>query len=188
MRTITVFNFLSLNGFYKGLNEDISWHRHGPEESEFAGDAAQSKEQNALLFGRVTYEMMYSYWPSEMAMKNAPRVADGMNKAPKIVLSNSLKKASWQNTSVISGNIIAETMKLKQQSGPNITILGSGSIVRQFADHDLIDQYTFMIDPVVLGEGSTVFGGLNKKLDLEFLNSKAFKSGVLLVNYKPVKK
>ncbi|MEO5979375.1 MAG: dihydrofolate reductase family protein [Chryseolinea sp.] len=182
MRTITVFNFLSLNGFYKGLNEDISWHRHGPEENDYAGDAAQ--EQNALMFGRVTYEMMYSYWPSEMATKNSPRVADGMNKAPKIVFSNSLKKANWHNTSIITGDIITETKKIKQQSGPNITILGSGSIVRQLADHDLIDHYSFMIDPVVLGAGSTIFGDINKKLDLELLNSKVFRSGVLLVNYK----
>jgi dihydrofolate reductase len=104
------------------------------------------------------------------------------------VLSNSLKEAAWHNTSVIGGDIIAAIRKLKQQPGPNITILGSGSIVSQLTHHDLIDHYTLMIDPVALGEGSAIFGGLNKKLDLELLDSKAFKSGVLLVNYKPVKK
>lgn len=187
MRKISVFNFLTLNGYYKGVSEDISWHRHGPEESDFAGDAAKPKKPNSLLFGRITYEMMAAFWPSEMGMQMNAKVSEGMTNANKYVFSKTMKSASWKNTTILAGDIISETEKLKQSDGPEITILGSGTIVRQLAEQNLIDHYTFMIDPVALGEGTPVFNGLTKKLDLELIDSKAFKSGVLLVNYRPLK-
>ncbi len=187
MRQITAFNFLTLNGYFKGLNEDISWHRHGEEEAEFAGDAAKSSKPNALLFGRVTYQMMASFWPTEMGRKANPKVSEGMTESPKIVFSNTMNSATWENTRIIRGDLISEAKKLKASEGQDITILGSGSIVRQLAQHDLIDHYTFMVDPVALGDGSTIFQGLTHNVDLELISSKAFKSGVLLLNYKPVK-
>jgi tryptophan-rich sensory protein len=97
MRKLTVFNFVTINGYFKGSKGDISWHRHGAEENEYA--AASLKSGNTLLFGRVTYEMMASYWPTPVAIKNDPIVARGMNNADKIVFSRTLKKAEWDNTS-----------------------------------------------------------------------------------------
>ena len=81
MATLSSFTFLSLDGYYKGLNEDISWHRHGEEESQFSADSLQSG--NILLFGRKTFEMMASFWPTEMAAQQFPDVAIGMNKSKK---------------------------------------------------------------------------------------------------------
>jgi dihydrofolate reductase len=184
MRKLSVFNFITLNGYFKGINEDISWHRHGDEESAFASEGAQT--QSVLLFGRKTYEMMASYWPTPQAMKDAPAVADGMNKSEKIVFSKTLTAATWKNTRLVKDNIVEEVRKLKQTAGNDLTVLGSGSIITQFAAAGLIDDFQFMVDPVVLGEGSTMFQGLPEKLDLKLTQTKSFKSGVVLLCYKPV--
>lgn len=184
MRKITVFNFLTLNGFYKGENEDISWHRHGGEEADFAGDSANRREPNALLFGRVTYEMMARFWPTEAGHQANPRVAEGMNRSPKFVFSRSLQSVDWKGTTLLKGDIVKETISLKESPGPDITILGSGSIVSQLVAHGLIDGFTFMIDPVVLGTGTSIFAGIPQKVDLNLTNSRIFDSGVVLLGYE----
>jgi len=183
MRKLSVFNFISLDGFYKGINEDISWHRHGKEEAEFSAESLQSN--SILLFGRVTYEMMVNFWPTQMAMETLPEVATGMNNAEKIVFSKTLKRAEWNNTKLIGNNIIDEIKKLKQLPGKDMTILGSGSILTQFAKAGLIDEYQFMIDPVVLGKGTQIFNGIKEKLDLDLTNTRIFKSGTVLLCYQP---
>lgn len=183
MRKLGVFNFISLDGFYKGPNEDISWHRHAEEEAEFS--AENLKSEGILLFGRVTYEMMYSFWSTKMAMESLPEVAKGMNDAEKIVFSKTLKKAEWNNTKLIRNNIIEEIKHLKQLPGKDMTILGSGSILTQFAEAGLIDEYQFMIDPVVLGKGTQIFKGIKEKLDLDLTNTRIFKSGTVLLCYQP---
>jgi dihydrofolate reductase len=182
MRKLSVFNFITLNGFYKGLNEDISWHRHGGEEAAFAAEGANSR--STLVFGRVTYEMMAGYWPTPLATESMPEVAKGMNESEKVVFSNTLKSPSWSNTRIINGNIVEEMKKLKKGSGSDLTILGSGSIVSLFAENGLIDDYQLMIDPVALGSGTSVFNGLTRNLDLKLKESRAFKSGVVLLWYQ----
>lgn len=182
MRKLGVFNFITVNGFYKGADNDISWHIHGGEEAQYAAEGASSR--STLVFGRVTYEMMASYWPTPMAMENMPEVARGMNESEKIVFSTTIKSASWNNTRIVGGNIIDEMKKLKKQSGSDLTILGSGSLVTQFAEHDLIDDYQFMVDPVALGSGTSVFNGLKRKLNLKLKESRSFKSGVMLLCYQ----
>ena len=181
MRKITAYNFLTLNGFFKGPDGDLSWHRHGGEEAEFAKEGASS--QCVLLFGRVTYEMMASYWPTPMAMEQNADVATGMNASEKIVFSNTLKKADWSNTRVIGGDIIEEVKKLKRTEGNDMTILGSGSIISQFTDHKLIDTYLLMVDPVALPAGTPIFNGMKEKLDLKLMDTRTFKSGVVLLTY-----
>lgn len=183
MGKLTVFNFLTLNGYYKGSNEDISWHKHGAEESEYAAEGAKS--ESTLLFGRITYEMMAGFWPTPMAKEQAPVVAEGMNKAEKIVFSRTLKKAEWNNTRIVSDNIFEEIKRLKQVAGKDMTILGSGSMVTQFAEKGLIDDYQFMVDPVVIGSGTPLFKDIGRKLDLKLTNARTFKSGVVLLSYQP---
>ena len=184
MRKLSAFTFLTLNGFFKGANEDISWHRHGTEENEYAANSMEAG--NTLLFGRKTYEMMASYWPTPMAAQNDPTVAEGMNNSDKIVFSQTLKKADWKNTRVIGGNIVEEVKKMKKENGNDLTILGSGSIVSLFSEHRLIDHYEIMIDPVALGGGTTLFKELKGKLDLKLISTKVFKSGVVLLSYEPL--
>jgi len=175
------YNFLTLNGFFKGPRNDLSWHRHGKEENEFAAKNLQS--ESILVFGRITYQQMAGYWPTNEALKNDPDVAKGMNKAEKIVFSNTLKKVEWSNTRLIKDNIAEETKKLKKEDR-DMVILGSGSIITQFAEQGLIDVYQFMIDPVALGDGEPVFKGISQKLDLELTDTRTFKSGTVLLTYK----
>lgn len=109
MGKLTVFNFITLNGFYKGDNEDISWHQHGGEEAEYSEESLQSG--STLLFGRITYQMMESFWPTPMAAEAFPKVAQGMNQAEKIVFSKTLKKVKWNNSRLVKGNLIDEIKK-----------------------------------------------------------------------------
>jgi dihydrofolate reductase len=187
MGKLSVFNFVTLNGYFKGANEDTSWHSHGnPEEGEFAAEGAQS--DSIILFGRKTYEMMASFWPTPEAIKSMPTVAEGMNKSEKIVFSRTLKNASWANTRIISNNIVEEVRKLKTTSKKDMTILGSGSILTQLAEAGLVDSLQFMIDPIALGDGTPIFKGIKHKLDLTLTSTRAFKSGAVLLSYESAKK
>jgi len=182
MGKIRVFNFISLNGYFEGPGRDISWHNHGADEDAYAAEMLQMGD--ILLFGRITYELMASFWPTEFAIKNDPFVADGMNKAEKIVFSRTLEKADWHNTRLMKENIVEEIKKMKQLSERDMTILGSGSIVTQFAENGLIDEYQLMMDPIILGEGTTIFNGIREKLNLKLTETRTFKSGVILLNYE----
>ncbi len=185
MRKLTLFNFITLNGYYKGADNDISWHRHDAEGAEFS--ANNMKSGNMLLFGRTTYEMMASWWPTPMAAEAFPVVAKGMNSAEKIVFSNTIEEPKWNNTTVMNGDIAGKIRQMKQQPGPDMTILGSGSIGSLFLSEGLIDEVQLMIDPVVLSSGTAVFNNIKHSLNLEFTDHKVFKSGTILLFYKPVK-
>lgn len=182
MRKLTVFNFTTLNGFFKGPDDDISWHRHESEEGDYAANMLQS--DGILLFGRKTYEMMAGYWASPMALENDPLVAAGMNNAEKIVFSQSLQNADWNNTTLIKDNIVETIRKMKQSPGKDMAILGSGTIVTLFAEAGLIDEFQIMIDPVVLGQGTPLLEGIRGKIDLELTSIQQFKTGVVLLCYR----
>jgi len=186
MRKVGVFNFITLNGYFKGPKGDISWHKHGAEENEYAVEML--KAGSTLLFGRVTYEMMASYWPTPIAIKNDPIMAGGMNNADKIVFSRTLKKVEWNNTRLVTDNIAEEIQKMKRMPGKDMTLLGSGTIVNQFAEQGLIDEYQIMVDPVVIGDGTPIFKDIKHKLDLKLTATRTFKSGVVLLCYQPVEK
>lgn len=183
-RKLSVFNFITLNGYYKGVDGDINWHRHGEEENEFSSESLEAS--NMLLFGRVTYEMMAGWWPTDAALLMYPVVAKRMNQSEKIVFSNTLRTADWNNTTIIKGNIMEQIAQLKQQPGKDMTILGSGSIVKQFAEHNLIDLYHIMVDPVAIGEGVPIFDRISHKLDLKLTDTRVFKSGTVLLTYVPM--
>lgn len=182
MRKLTVFNFITLNGFYKGEDNDTSWHRHGEEEGRYSVEAM--KGESILLFGRTTYEMMASWWPTPMAAEAYPEVARGMNSAEKIVFSNLIEDPKWSNTKVMSGDIAEKLRAMKQQPGKDLTILGSGTIVSLFADAGLIDEYQIMLDPVVLSTGTSIFNGIRNGFRLELTDTKIFKSGTIVLTYR----
>jgi len=155
------------------------------EEDEYAIDSLNSTD--TLLFGRVTYELMASYWPTTDSIKNKPVLAERMNNIPKIVFSRTLGKVIWQNTRLVKDNIEDEIRKMKNQSGKNMAILGSGSIVSAFAQRGLIDEYSIMVNPVILGCGRSIFNGIRNRLRLELLKTRTFKSGNVLLHYQFVK-
>lgn len=183
MRKLSVFNFISLDGCFEGaLSGDIGWHSHDTESSGYAADMLA--KNNTLLFGRVTYDMMAGYWSSEEAKRNDPEVADGMNRAEKIVFSRGMQSAAWSNTTVLNEDIVDQVRRMKRSEGNDMTILGSGSIVTQFARQDLVDEYQIMIDPVVVGNGRKIFEGIEKTIRLQLTGTKVFRNGSVILSYR----
>lgn len=183
MRKITAFVFLTINGCFKGLHEDIRWHIHGEEGNAFSEQ--QLEAGNILLFGRKTYDMMSSFWPTAMAYESFPKVAERMNHAEKIVLSNSLTQTGWQHTTLLRDNAIDQLRQLKQTSGKNMTLLGSGTLVTQLTDAGLIDEYEFLIDPIAIGKGTPILHDINTTLELSLVDTQVFKkSGAILLRYR----
>jgi dihydrofolate reductase len=186
MRKLIFFMLTTLDGFYEGPNKEIDWHNVDEEFNEFAIEQLNSVD--VLLFGRVTYELMASYWPTPAATTNDPIVADKMNSLPKIVFSKTLSSVEWQNTRLVKENIAEEISKLKQQPGKDLIIFGSSDLAATLIQHGLIDEYRIMVNPVVLGNGKSLFKGINHKLNLKLLKTKTFRSGNVLLYYQPAEK
>ena len=182
MRKLRVFNFITLDGYFEGPNHDISWHRHGTEENEFA--AQMLGLGSVLLFGRVTYELMASYWQTPLANQQTPLIAQAMNSGEKIVFSRTLQRPQWSNTKLLKGDIGEEIRKMKLSPGKDMTLLGSGSVVSQFADQGLIDEYQIMIDPVLLGSGTPICKGIRHRQSLQLTLTRSFRSGSVLLCYQ----
>lgn len=183
MRKIFIFNMMSLEGFFEGPNREIDWHTVDGEFNEFAEH--QLNEVDILIFGRVTYELMANYWPTETAMTNDPIIANKMNTLPKIVCSKTLKKADWSNTRLVTENIAKEISTLKHQPGKDLAIFGSSDLSATLIQLGIIDEFRIMINPVLLGKGKPLFKGLNDRLKLKLLRTKTFKSGNVLLYYQP---
>lgn len=129
---------------------------------------------------------MASFWPSPEAFKNDPIVAKGMNSSPKIVFSQTLNKAYWVNTRLVKDDMLGEVWKLKKQSGKDLTILGSGSIVRQLTQVGVIDEYQIQLNPVALGKGKTMLDNIKDKLTLKLIKTRCFGNGNVLLYYEPI--
>lgn len=183
MSKLSAFLFLTLNGFYKGPEDDISWHSHGEEETRFSEEMLS--RDNILVFGRKTYEMMADFWTTDMAYEMSPVVAEGMNRAEKIVFSKqAIPDEIWENSRFINDDLIGSVRFLKQTEQKNMTILGSGNIVSQLASHNLIDEYQIMIDPVALGHGTPLFAGIQHALNLKITATRTFSDGTILLTYQ----
>jgi dihydrofolate reductase len=185
MRKLNVFNLVTLDGYFAGEGGDISWHMVDEEFQELA--EAASNPGNTLLFGRKTYQLMESYWPTPEALKDDPIVAKGMNAAQKIVFSRTLEKADWNNTRLVKDNMLAEVRKMKQQPEKDMTVLGSGSIVSQLTQEGLIDEYQVLVNPVVIGKGRTMFEGIRDKIALKLIKTRTFGNGNVLLTYEPAR-
>ncbi len=185
MPKLVVYNAVSLDGYFTDTNGDMSWaHKRDPEWQAFVSENASGGGQ--LLFGRVTYDLMASFWPTPLAAQSNPIVVERMNSLRKFVLSKTLEKVSWNNTTLLKGDLTTEVRKLKQQPGPNIVIMGSGSIVAQLADAGLIDEYQIVLNPLVVGNGRTLFEGVKNKLPMRLAKSRAFGNGNVVLFYEPL--
>lgn len=184
MRKLIVFNQLSLDGFIADGNGDMSWaHKDRNDQEWNSFVAGNAKGGGELLFGRITYDQMASFWPTPMALQIFPEVAEGMNKLPKVVFSRTLKKATWNNTRLVGGNIAEEVRLMKNGPGMDMVILGSGSIVSQLAAEDLVDEYQCVVNPIVLGAGTSMFGGVKHRISLTLSSSRTFGNGNVLLCY-----
>ena len=187
MRKLVVFNQVTLDGYFSGVNGDISWAHKDDKDAEWDAFVADNASGGGLLlFGRITYELMASYWPTPLATESDPVVAERMNRLPKVVFSRTLDKASWNNTKLVKGGMAAEVRKMKEETGEGMAILGSGSIVSQLAQEDLIDEYQIVVNPVVLGKGRTMFDSIKEALALKRTRTRAFGNGSVLLCYEPM--
>jgi len=187
MRKLSVFESISTDGYFCDAKNDMSWAHRGPDP-EFDGFTAENAGGEAtLLFGRVTYELMKSYWPTAQAQQKESDVAKGMNKLEKIVFSRTLKEPGWQNVKVVSGDPAGVVRELKQGAGPDLVLMGSGSIVSQLTQARLVDLYQFVVVPIVLGKGRTVFEGVRDRLNLKLTRSRPFNNGNVVLWYEPAK-
>lgn len=188
MQKLIAFNQVTLDGYFAGVDGDISWAHKDRSDAEWTAFVAENASSGGtLVFGRKTYELMVSYWPTPLAHQNDPIVAERMNNLPKVVFSRSLDTATWNNTRLLKGNLAAETRNLKKEPGKGLAILGSGSLVSQLATEGLIDEYQIVVNPVVLGRGRTMFEGLTQKLPLRRTKTRAFSNGNVLLCYEPLR-
>jgi len=183
MRKLFAFNMVTLDGFFEGPNQDISWHNVDEEFNQFAIE--QTSSVDTILFGRKTYEGMASYWPTEAAIKDDPAVAGLMNSLPKIVFSRTLQKAEWNHSRLIKDNIAEEILKLKRQPGKEIAVFGSADLLSTLIRMDLIDEHRIMVNPVVLGSGTPLFKDVKEQFNLKLIRSRIFDSGNVLLYYQP---
>jgi len=180
MRKLHVFESISVDGYFTDGDGRIEWAHAARQDPEFvewvSGNANSGGE---LLFGRKTYQQMEAFWPTPIAAAQMPAVAKGMNAARKYVASRTIKP-TWQNTHLLKGELIAAVRALKTGEGPDIAILGSGSVAAQLGEAGLVDQYQFVVVPIALGAGRTVF---TKGRGLRLIDQRAFRNGNVVVTY-----
>ena len=185
MRKIIVFDNVTLDGFMAGPNGELDWAIRDDEITQYTKDGQDSTD--TFLFGRMTYEMMASFWPTPAAESMNPVYANLLNNAPKIVFSKTLEKAEWKNTRVVKELNKEEILKMKQQPGKNMMIFGSGTIVEQLSNLGLIDEYQLMVNPVILGKGKPFFKDIKDRINLKLVKTKTFNNGIVLLQYQPDK-
>lgn len=185
MRKVIASEMISLDGYFSGPDGEIDWFLWNEEMEKSAIDLISTVD--TLLFGRVTYELMVSYWPSASSPTENQIIIDRMNNLPKIVFSKALEKVEWgkwNNVRLIKEVTAEEILKMKTQPGKNMVIYGSGSIVSAFMNLGLIDEYYLLVNPIVLGRGKLLFKDLNDIHKLKLLRTKIFSNGVVLLHYQ----
>lgn len=187
MRKIIVLNRVSLDGFFTGPKGEIDWFIPDPEVDKAAHGAPSSSGQpNALLLGRVTYDMFVHYWPFVAKDPHAPEgartTANELSQMTKVVFSRTLEASAWENTVLVKDHMIQKVREMKQQPGSDILIFGSGTIVQQLAKAALIDDYLIVLTPVILGAGKPMFADV-QKTSLRLVDAKSFSSGNVLLHY-----
>ncbi len=187
MRKLGMFNQVSVDGFFKSAAGDSSWMHPATPDPEFDDWSAKSASGGgALLFGRTTFQMMESWWPTEAAKQAMPAISEGMTRAEKLVFSRTLKSSSWANTRFLSGDLVEEVKKLKAAGDQPITILGSGSLVAPLLRAGLIDELQLMVLPVLLGAGTPMFRDAGPH-GLKLTRSRSFKNGRAYLAYEPAR-
>lgn len=178
MKKLRVFESISVDGYFVDAHGDMSWAHNGDAEfgAWVSGNASSGGE---LLFGRITYQQMESFWPTPRAAQQMPAVAKGMHAAKKWVASRTLTP-TWNNTHLLQGELVEAVRALKHGEGPGITVLGSGRVAAQLGEAGLVDEYQFVVIPIALGAGRSVFSR-GKKLRL--IEQRAFTCGNVVVTY-----
>jgi dihydrofolate reductase len=178
MRKIIAGLFISLDGVVERPDQ---WHF--PYFNDEMGEAVGGgmSEADTILLGRKTYEEFASYWPQQPS--DVPP-ADFMNGTPKVVVSNSLEKADWEPTTIISGDVVGQLNALKEQPGKSINIIGSPTLVRTLLRDGVLDELRLLVHPIVVGEGQRLFDPSDGTIGLRLTSSTTFATGVLNLIYE----
>ena len=182
MRKVIVSEFLSLGGIMEAPEK---WQFPYVSDDVAEEIRAEIHAAEVSLLGKATYEIFAAYWPFQT--NNEFGIADKLNSERKFVVSSTLEKAEWNNSTIISGNVAEEVSMLKQQPGGDIRVVGSATLVQSLMQAGLIDEYRLMVHPLVLGRGKRLFNEGMETTGLKLVEAKAFSSGVVLLRYQPVK-
>lgn len=187
MRKLSVFDQVSLDGYFADANGEMNFAHKDDRDPEWdAFVSGNASGGGTLLFGRITYQMMAGFWSTPLAAEMMPVVAERMNALSKVVFSRTLREAAWKNTKLVNGDLAGEVRKLKSETGGDLTILGSGSIVAQLTQHGLIDEYTIVVVPIVLGSGRSLFEGVARNVPMKLTASRIFNNGNVVLTYVPI--
>jgi dihydrofolate reductase len=187
-RQLSAFMQVTLDGHFCGPRGDMSFAHKPPDDAEWQEFVAENAAgSGVLVFGRTTYDMMAAWWPTPAAAKAMPEVAAQMNALPKIVFSRSLTSADWKNTTLIKTDLVGTISRMKAEPGPDMAILGSGSVVTQLAGAGLIDAIQIVVNPVALGAGKSFLAGLRQPLNLNLTRAQTFGNGSVVLWYAPVR-
>jgi dihydrofolate reductase len=185
MRNLIFFMHTSLDGFVAGLNGEMDWINLDESLFDFVG--TMTDQADAALYGRVTYEMMQSYWPrageEPNATKHDKEHSKWYNKVSKVVLSRTMQETGLHNTKVISDQLSDNINELKQQEGKNIIIFGSPSASQSLLNEGLVDEFWLFVNPIILGHGMPLFKDITGMTKLKFVESKTFACGVIALHY-----
>ncbi len=188
MRNLIFFMHTSLDGFVAGLNGEMNWIHVDEEMFDFV--AIMTNHADTALYGRVTYEMMQSYWPNAGQQSNATKHdiehSAWYNKVSKVVLSKTLSENGLNNTKVISSHLSEQINELKGQTGKNIIIFGSPSASQSLLNEGLVDEFWLFLNPIILGQGMPLFKGVTGTTNLKLVESKTFHNSVIALHYRKI--
>jgi dihydrofolate reductase len=179
MSKLVVTEYLTLDGVFEEPGQ-WSFDYFNDEAMQYKRDELFSSD--VQLLGRVTYEGFAKAWPT---MPDTGDFGERMNSMPKYVVSTTLRHADWQNSTIIRTNVVEEIRALKEQPGQNILVAGSGRLVQTLTHNHLVDEYRFMVHPVVLGSGKRLFTEGTEQMKLQLVETKAFTSGIVILHYQP---
>ncbi len=191
MRKLILFLHASLDGFVEGPKGemDIGWVSYDADLEKHAKEILSTVD--TVIWGRGTYQMMHSYWPSVPSNPSASQHelnhAEWIEKTTKIVFSTTLEKVEWNNSKLVKEDVEEELKNLKQQPGKDMVILGSPRLAHYLMQLDLIDAYKITVSPVLIGSGLPLFQGLKEKINLKLMENKTFDSGAIGLIYQTVR-
>jgi dihydrofolate reductase len=184
MKKVIVTEWMSLDGIFDSSSME-QWFN--PYHSDSRGKYIQDTIQNCeiMLYGRNTYEMLFPYWSS--LKNNEMGVADKLNKAKKFVVSTTMEQANWENSEIIKADVTNKVLELKKQSGGDILVQGSATLVKTLLEAGLVDELKLLVQPHIMGSGSRLFFDASN-VSFQLNNIQQLDNGVLALSYEPFDK
>jgi dihydrofolate reductase len=195
MRRTLMFNHVTIDGYFAGSDGNLNWVV--PDEEIDKAAVQRMPTIDTILLGRRTYELFEAYWPH--ALNDSETAADPhdssrrsstlrdmavwINEAKKLVFSRTLKKVGWKNTSILPAIDPPAIQGMKREQGGDMIVFGSGSVVSELTKHGLIDEYQFVVNPVLLGSGKRMMESVSNSLKLELIEAKKYSSGNVVLRY-----